>query len=116
MDRITTVVAMYQTGATVEQIAATCEVTKKMVYRDLHVARLRGLLPRRAESIRRDYPMSGYAYAQRICKPSRVGSMRDLTQHLTPEVLKWLAKMTTPDGTLADVVRSIVIDAFHDGK
>lgn len=116
MDRVARTVAMYQQRISVAQIAAACEMTKNQVYRDLHVARLHGILPRIAEGIRRNCPTSGYSYAQSCASPTRVGSMRDVMQHLTPEVIKWLADMTTAEITVADVIRSIIVDAFEDSK
>ena len=42
----------------------------------------------------------------------RIGSMNDLLSDLSPEALEWLLRQTPKGGTVADIVRSLIVDAY----
>jgi hypothetical protein len=44
----------------------------------------------------------------------RAGSMNDILSALSPETLDWLLRQTPKGGTVADIVRSMIVDVFNE--
>lgn len=42
----------------------------------------------------------------------KIGSMSDILSDLSPEALDWLLRQTPKGGTVADIMRSLIVDAY----
>lgn len=44
----------------------------------------------------------------------KIGSMSDILSDLPPKQLDWLLRQTPKGGTVADIVRSLIVDTFNE--
>jgi hypothetical protein len=106
------VVEMIQAGKTHHDVAARFGIPTLKARVWVQKARADGLLPRKERS-----GMTGRHYvdnAYRRHKGPKLGSFEGMLGPLDRPLLDWLIDQTPKDATIADTVRAIVIDAYHE--
>jgi transposase len=92
------------------EIAAALGTDRSTIGRWKHEARRKGMLPRFV-------PTGGYTTAQSEIRRklrARLGSMAMILDGMTDDQMRWLLRLVPEDGTLADVIRGMVIDVYHE--
>jgi hypothetical protein len=108
------VVEMVQAGKAHDDVAKRFGVPVRKAKVWIQKARRDGLLPRREPA-----GMAGRHYADNMYrrhKGPRLGSFENLLGPLDRPLLDWLIDETPKGATIADTVRAIVIDAYHEHK
>jgi hypothetical protein len=104
------VVEMALKGMTPAQIAAAQDRPVKTIYDVLRRNVRKGVLPKSVERRNRlDYLKSKEWAGVSV---GRLGT--DILRALPDETVRWLVDQTPKGGTLADAIRGIVVDAYHE--
>lgn len=106
------VVEMALTGMTPAQIAAAQGRPVKTIYEVLRRNVRKGALPKSIERRNRlDYLKSKEWAGVSV---GRIGI--DILRALPDETVRWLVSQTPKGGSLADAIRGIIVDAFHEAN
>ena len=103
-----TVARLVLDGVSRDEIAARLGITKRRVHAHVNMARLNGALP----PFR---PQSRYKIENALRQSGiRIGGMPDVFEALTPDVAGWLISQAVEGSTMAEVVASIITDAYFE--
>ena len=111
-----TVIRMHSGGMSPKEIAEKLGKTARSIHQVVFRARTAGLLAPVGGQLRRKHLDSGYGLLEwKFNGTNRaVGSMKSVLFQLTPDHLSWLDKITPEGSSAANVIASIIIDAYHD--
>lgn len=111
-----TVARLHSGGMSPKEIAEKLGKPARNIHQAVFRARAAGLLPPVGGLLRRKGHDSGYSLLEwKFNGTNRsVGSMTSILLQLTPDHLSWIDKITPDGSSAANVIASIIIDAYHD--
>lgn len=115
-DRYAEVVEKYKDGIAPGEIAKSLNLPADIVYAEGVKARRNGDLPKRGSYAIRTSGKAAYKLLAYRCSREgrRVGSLIDVVNPLTPDVVKWLADITVEGMSIAETITSIINDAYAE--
>ena len=109
-------VEKYKDGIAPGEIAKSLNLPADIVYAEGVKARRNGDLPKRGSYAIRTSGKAAYKLLAYRCSREgrRVGSLIDVVNPLTPDVVKWLADITVEGMSIAETITSIINDAYAE--